>query len=40
MDDRFENVEKMVGELGDGVLGLIASIPGVRRTLDRRVRQT
>ena len=33
MDDRFRNVESRVAELGDGVLNVLGSIPGVRRAL-------
>ncbi len=33
MDDRFRHVESMMGDLGDGVLGVLGSIPGVRRSL-------
>lgn len=33
MDDRFRNVESTVSELGDGVLNVLGSIPGVRRAL-------
>jgi hypothetical protein len=33
MDERFRNVESTVSELGDGVLNVLGSIPGVRRAL-------
>ncbi len=33
MDDRFERVEVTVGQLGDTLLNLIGSIPGVRRAV-------
>jgi len=33
MDDRFRNVESAVSELGDGVLSVLGSIPGIRRAL-------
>ena len=33
MDERFRNVESRVAELGDGVLNVLGSIPGVRRAL-------
>jgi|SRR5665213_1613727 len=36
MDDRFEHVESTVNELGDAVLNVIGSIPGVRRALQAR----
>lgn len=33
MDDRFQHVEAMVGELGDALLNVMGAIPGVRRAL-------
>jgi hypothetical protein len=33
MDERFRNVESSVSELGNGVLSVLGSIPGVRRAL-------